>query len=344
MNLHKKIGVLVVNVGTPDTPEVPDVRKYLREFLSDPRVIDIPAIARFLLLNLIILPFRSKKSSHAYKMIWKSEGSPLLLHGKALAENVNQILGESYTVEFCMRYQSPSMDSAVKKLLDKNVDEIIVFPLFPQYSSAATGTVFEKIGKICNSMWNVPRLKYISYFYDDVRFIDSFYAVAKPQIDQFKADYVLFSYHGLPERHVRKSDISPKQEHCLEKKNCCASIQAENKYCYRAQSYATTRSLAKLLKLTDENHMTSFQSRLGRDPWIKPYTDLVLPEIAAKGFKRIAVICPAFVADCLETLEEIQMRAREQWLALGGEDLTLVTSLNSHLKWCETVADLIREN
>ncbi|KAB8033746.1 ferrochelatase [Fluviispira multicolorata] len=343
MNLKKRTGVLLVNVGTPDSPEVPDVRKYLREFLSDPRVIDISAVGRFLLLNFIILPFRTKKSSHAYKMIWKKEGSPLLIHGKILAENVGKILGDQYEVEFCMRYQNPSIEFAIQKLIQKNIDEIIVFPLFPQYSSAATGSVFEKVGKICNSKWNIPKLKYITYFYNDKRFLESFYEIAKPQINHFRADFVLFSYHGLPERHVKKSDTSSLQNHCLTKNNCCESIQVENKYCYRAQCYETTRSLVKLLQLTDDNHMTSFQSRLGRDPWIKPYTDLILPDLVSKGAKRIAVMCPAFVADCLETLEEIQMRAKEQWLSLGGEDLVLVTSLNSHAKWSETVADIIRE-
>ena len=342
MNLNNKVGVLLVNVGTPDSPETPDVRRYLKEFLSDPRVIDIPALARFLLLRLIILPFRSSKSSHAYKTVWLPEGSPLMYHSSNLAKNVSQLLGENYLVEFCMRYQNPSLEKAIHKLVENGAHKIIVFPLFPQYSSAATGTVFEKVGKIANSMWNVPQLIYMPPFYNNPGFIESFSIIYKEIMREFKPDFTLFSYHGLPERHILKSDLSDGR-HCLQKESCCNEICNENFYCYRAQCYDTTRSIANKMQLKKDTFVTSFQSRLGRSPWIKPYTDLVLPDIAKKGFKRIAVMCPAFVADCLETLEEIQIRAKEQWLSLGGEDLKLVPSLNSHPYWSEVVANMIKQ-
>jgi protoporphyrin/coproporphyrin ferrochelatase len=340
MNLEKRTGVLLVNVGTPDSAKTPDVRRYLNEFLSDPRVIDIPAFARFLLLRFIILPFRSSKSSHAYKSIWLPEGSPLMVHSQNLGQSVSRILGDKYAVEVCMRYQNPSIDSAVRKLLAKGANKIVIFPLFPQYSSAATGTVFEKVGKIVNSMWNVPQLIYIPPFYDNPGFIESFSLIAKQKMEGFNPDFVLFSYHGLPERHIKKSDLS-NGNYCFVNEKCCEEICAKNSYCYRAQCYATTRSIVKRLELQDGSYTTSFQSRLGRSPWIKPYTDLVLPELAQKGFKKIAVICPAFVADCLETLEEIKIRAKDQWLSLGGEDLILVPSLNSDPYWSEVVAQTI---
>lgn len=342
MNFDSKIGVLLVNVGTPDSPETPDVRRYLKEFLSDPRVIDIPALARFLLLRLIILPFRSSKSSHAYKMVWLPEGSPLMVHSKNLAKNVSDLLGERYLVEACMRYQNPSIDSAMQKLIQNSAHKIVVFPLFPQYSSAASGTVFEKVGKIANGMWNVPQLIYIPPFYNHSGFIESFSLIAKDVMNEFKPDYTLFSYHGLPERHIVKSDLS-QGSYCLKNENCCNYICKENYFCYRAQCYETTRAISEKLQLKKDTFITSFQSRLGRSPWIKPYTDLVLPEIAQKGFKRIAVICPAFVADCLETLEEIQIRAKEQWISLGGEDLKLVPSLNSNPYWSKVVANMIQD-
>lgn len=343
MEMFEKTGVLLVNVGTPDAPETKAVRRYLKEFLSDPRVIDIPAVIRYLLLRCIILPFRSPKSAHAYKSIWLPEkGSPLLMHSKQLATAVSKILGERYLVEVSMRYQKPSLNEAIAKLNAAGVSRIIVFPLFPQYSSAATGTVFEKISTIINKLWNIPQLIYIPPFYHDPLFIESYTQVAQKFLTSYAADFVLFSYHGLPERHVKKSDLS-QGKHCLQKENCCDKIEKENQFCYRAQCFATTRLLAKNLKLSPEKYATSFQSRLGRDPWIKPYTDILLPELANKGYKKIAVLCPAFVADCLETLEEIQMRAKEQWLELGGEDLKLIPSLNAEPQWAQSVAAMIKK-
>jgi ferrochelatase len=335
------VGVLLVNLGTPDSPAVPDVRRYLREFLSDPRVLDIPAAGRALLLNAVILPFRPARSAAAYKMIWGEDGSPLLAHGQRLTEAVRRALGAGYTVELAMRYGAPSIPDALARLQAAQPREIVVLPLFPQYSAAATGSAVERVYDVLKAGWNVPPTRTIGAFYDDPGFIDAFAIVARRHLDPFRADYVLFSYHGLPERHVLKSD--PSGRHCLGSPTCCDAIVPANRYCYRAHCFATTRALAARLGLSAERHGVSFQSRLGRTPWLRPYTDLLLPELARAGHKRLAVLCPAFVADCLETLEEIGIRAREQWRGLGGEKLLLVPSLNAEPVWVETVARLVRD-
>jgi ferrochelatase len=335
------IAVLLLNLGTPDSPRTPDVRRYLREFLSDPRVIDLPALPRWLLLNLVILPFRPAKSGRAYASIWGERGSPLLFHSEDLTRGVREALGPGYVVELGMRYGSPSIPDALARLRAANPETLVVAPLFPQYSSAANGSALDRVYEVLRGAWNVPAITTLEPFYDDPRFIDAFAQVARPHLDAFRPDFVLFSYHGLPERHVRKSD--PSARHCLAAATCCDALVPENRYCYRAHCFATTRALAARLGLSPDRHSVSFQSRLGRTPWVKPYTDEVLPELARAGKKRLAVLCPAFVADCLETVEEIGIRAREQWRSLGGEDLTLVPSLNAEPAWIAAVADMVRE-
>ncbi len=334
------IGVLLLNLGTPASPRTSDVRRYLREFLSDPRVIDINPVARWLLLNFAILPVRPARSGKAYKLVWTEEGSPLLVHSQRLTEGVRRALGPEYVVELGMRYGAPSIPAALQKLAAAQPSRLIVLPLFPQYSSAATGSAVERVYQVLGSEWNVTPTTTVGAFYDHPGFISSFTTVAKKQLDAFRPDFVLFSYHGLPERHMNKSDLSGK--HCLQSPDCCDAVGPANRHCYRAQCYATTRALAFTLGLGADGHSVSFQSRLGRTPWIKPYTDLVLPELAQAGRKRLAVLCPAFVADCLETLEEIGIRAREQWRGLGGEDLLLVPSLNAEPGWVDTVARMVR--
>jgi ferrochelatase len=333
-------GVLLLNLGTPDSPSVPDVRRYLREFLADPRVIDINPIGRWLLLNLFILPFRPAKSAKAYQSIWGERGSPLLFHSRDLAAQVAQALGPSYIVELAMRYGAPSIPSALAKLQAADVGKIVALPLFPQYSAAATGSALERVYEVVGQTWNVPAVDTMGPFYDDPGFIAAFAEVAQRHLTPFRPDYVLFSYHGLPERHMRKSD--PTGAHCLHSASCCDTIVPANRNCYRAHCFATTRALVAKLGLGPEGHSVSFQSRLGRTPWIHPYTDLVLPELARAGKKRLAVMSPAFVADCLETVEEIGIRAKEQWRSLGGEDLLLVPSLNAEVSWVAAVAHLVR--
>lgn len=334
--------VLLLNLGTPDSPAVSDVRRYLREFLSDPRVLDLHPVGRWALLNLVILPFRPAKSARAYQSIWGQgdHGSPLLFHSRNLTEGVRAALGSGYVVELGMRYGAPSIPSALAKLLAANPSKIVVAPLFPQYSSAATGSALERVYEVLGKAWNVPAIETLPAFYDDPGFISSFTQVARPHLDAFRPDFVLFSYHGLPERHVRKSDLT--KSHCLANAGCCDAIGPANQYCYRAHCFATTRALAASLGLATEGHSVAFQSRLGRTPWIHPYTDLVLPELAKAGKRRLAILCPAFVADCLETVEEIGIRAKAQWKSLGGDDLLLVPSLNAEPAWIDTVAKMVR--
>ncbi len=336
----RRTGVLLLNLGTPASPSVRDVRAYLREFLSDPRVLDLAAPLRWLLLHAVILPFRPRRSAAQYASIWRPEGSPLLVHGRALREGVAKTLGDGFCVELAMRYGEPGIAAALARLAAEDVARVVVLPLFPQYASSAGGSALERVMQLAAAEWNVPALVTLRDFHDQPGFIASFAAVAGPVLDAFRPDHVLFSYHGLPERHIRKSD--PTRQHCLASDACCDAPVPANRACYRAQCAATTRALSAALRLPAGAHSMSFQSRLGGDPWIKPYTDRVLPELRRRGVSRVAVLCPAFVADCLETVEEIGIRARDQWRALGGEALQLVPSLNAHPVWVQAVAEIVR--
>ncbi|MFL5349163.1 MAG: ferrochelatase [Hyalangium sp.] len=336
-----KKGLLLVNLGTPDAPRSGPVRRYLREFLSDPRVLDIHPVGRWLLLNLFILPTRPAKSAEAYRKVWMKEGSPLLVYSRQLEAAVAQRFQGEYEVELAMRYGNPSLPDAVKALRSRGVKEFIVLPLYPQEATSSTSSTLARAYEVLTDAWDVSPVRVVPAFHDHPGFLDAFAQVARPVIAEARADHVLFSYHGLPERHMRKSD--PSGQHCLASAGCCEVLTDVNRHCYRAQCFATTRGLAERLGLSKEGYTVSFQSRLGRTPWIKPYTDLVLPELAKKGVKRLAVMCPAFVADCLETLEEVGLRANEQFLECGGESLTLVPSLNAHPAWVEAVVRLVRE-
>jgi ferrochelatase len=336
-------GLLLVNLGTPDEPTTRAVRRYLAEFLSDPRVLDISAIGRWLLLHAIILRTRPGKSAHAYRQIWDGKrGSPLLYHSRDLAAGVAAALGDDWKVALGMRYGAPSIESAYDELVAGGVDRIVCVPLFPQYASSSTGSALEELARVASRVWNVRPLEIAPAFWDDDGFLDAFAAVARPAIDALGADHVLFSFHGLPERQIEKSDESG--AHCLKSATCCDDPGPRLRWCYRAQSFATARALAARLDLDAARFTVSFQSRLGRTPWIKPYTDVVLDELAARGVKRLAVVCPAFVADCLETLEEIGLRARAQFRGKGGDDLALVPSLNATPRWIDAVAAIARRH
>jgi protoporphyrin/coproporphyrin ferrochelatase len=334
-------GVLLINLGTPDAPETGAVRRYLREFLSDPRVLDIAPVGRVALLYGVILPFRPQKSAEAYRKIWMPEGSPLLVHGKALRDRLQDALGPGWVVELGMRYQSPSLASAMEKLRARGVRELTVVPLYPQYASSSTGSSLEAVYRLVGEAWNVEALRVLPPFYDRPAFLDAFADVGRPVLAEARPDHVLFSFHGLPERQVRKSD--PTGAHCLSRADCCDVQVPANRWCYRMQCFFTARALAQRLGLEPGKWTVTFQSRLGRTPWIRPYTDLVIPELAHKGVKRLAVFCPAFVADCLETLEEIGIRAKAQFLSCGGEALTLVPSLNTHPSWVRGLTQMVRE-
>ena len=341
-----KTAVVLVNLGTPDSPSVKDVRKYLFEFLNDPRVIDIPAIARFFLVNLIIVPFRAPKSAKIYEQLWinnglpdGAKGSPILHYGNSIREKLQIALGENYDVQLAMRYQNPSMDDVFENLYKKNLDKIIIIPLFPQYASATTGSVIDKAMKLISKWWVIPEIKFISQYYDNPGFIETIVERAKKyNIEEF--DHVLFSYHGLP---VRQVDKVYKDGTLCEEHNCEIEINETNQFCYKATCYATTRLIVEKLKLPPEKYTVCFQSRLDKN-WLEPFADKVIIEQAKKGAKKLLVFSPAFVADCLETLIEIGFEYQKLFEEQGGEKAQLVESLNDHPMWIETLKEMVLEN
>jgi ferrochelatase len=337
-NVKSKTGVLIVNLGTPDAPTRSAVYRYLKEFLLDPRVIDINPVARNLLVRGIIAPFRSGKSAAAYRLVWTENGSPLKFYGIRLAEQVSALLGDDYAVELAMRYQSPSVESAIQKLMDRQVSQIVVFPLFPQYAGATTGSVHEEVMRVLSRQQVIPEVRFISSYPTWAPMIDLFVQNAR-KFPLQEYDHVLFSYHGLPERQIRKADASGL---CLGSADCCATLTANNQYCYSAQCHATTRAIAAGLGLKQEAYTTSFQSRLGRDPWLKPYTVTTIEALAKAGKKKVLVFCPAFTADCLETIIEIGTEYKEDFEKWGGERLDLVPSLNDMPEWAAAVAEKVK--
>jgi len=330
--------VLLINLGTPDECSHQSIRSYLREFLLDRRVIDLPAMIRWILVNVFVIPFRYKKTTAAYQKIWTPSGSPLLSISRQMQKALAEKLGEAYHVELGMRYGSPSIESALDKI--RHHESICVIPLFPQYSSAATGSATEQLMLNLSQQWNIPELMIKRDFYNHSGFIQAFSEMIKSHIAGKKMDKIIFSYHGLPERHITKSHCHAK----CDKAGVCPAVTDDNRYCYRAQCYAGTELIAKELGLSVNQYTVSFQSRLGRTPWIKPYTDLLLSELIQKGIKNIAIVSPSFVADCLETLEEINIRTREQWKILGGNDFIFIPCLNDTHPWINALADLVLEN
>jgi ferrochelatase len=290
-------------------------------------------------LNAIILPFRPKKSAAAYQKIWTPEGSPLRIHSEALTEALQVRLGANYTVRLAMRYGKPTIADELNHLMSTGATQIVVVPLYPQYATSSTGTALNAVYEAAIGRAVVPALNVVPDYYDNPQFLDTVSSMVQADKDAFQADHVLFSYHGLPERHIRQCDASG--SHCLTSDACCDTIQVANRSCYRAQCFATTRGIVDRLALSPTEWTIGFQSRLGRTPWIKPYTDEILPELAARGIRRLVVSCPSFVSDCLETLEEIGIRAREDFIAAGGEDLKLVASVNAHEQWVNAVATMV---
>jgi ferrochelatase len=331
-----KKGVLLINLGTPENLSPASVRKYLKQFLNDPRVVDLPALVRWFLVNWVIVPFRYKKTFAAYKKIWTPTGSPLWVLSEQMKEALSLGLGSDYQVEIGMRYGNPSISAAYKKL--NTVSSLTVIPLFPQYSSAATGSALEVILKELSHRWNMPEIKMVNDFYNHPGFIHAFTEQIRKSILNKKIDKLIFSYHGLPERHLDKSIC----EADCDRVNECPIIQASNRFCYRAQCYATTQRIARELGLASKEYVVSFQSRLGRTPWIKPYTDVLLPELIQQGVRNIAMVSPSFVVDCLETLEEINIRTREQWHALGGKEFIFVPCINAETTWIEALIKMIK--
>ena len=332
-----KTGVLLVNLGTPDSPKVKDVKKYLREFLMDERVIDMPFLGRWLLVNGVIATFRSPKSAKEYEKLWDEEGSPLKFYGYNVRDLLQKSLGDLYTVVLGMRYQNPSLAHALHALQTQNVSKIVVIPLFPQYASATTGSVVQKVNEIIKNWQVIPSMVYVNQFMDHPQFIEAFATQGKKMMEKKNYDHVVFSYHGLPERQVKKASI---RDQC-QLGDCCDSFHEKNQYCYRAQCFLTSRLLAEKLELEPSGYTTTFQSRLGRDPWIQPYTDEILKTLPAQGKKNILAFSPAFVADCLETTIEVGEAFAEDFRKAGGEAWDLVPSLNDTEVWITCLKNLV---
>lgn len=324
-----KTGLLLINLGTPDEPNFAGVWRYLREFLADKRVVSLSAPLRFLLLYGVILPLRVAKTTHAYQQIWTQRGSPLRFHGEELRDKLQAFLGVTYQVVLAMRYGRPSLEQALLDLQD--CDRLLILPLYPQYSSAATGSSLDVVFKRLAQQTFIPDVTVVREFYQHPAFIKALAHRIAP--DVAGQDMLIFSYHGLPQQQVQQAGCDP-----LCATDCVVTSQPLlQSNCYRAQCYQTSYLLAQALQLSAHQYTTVFQSRLGRTPWIQPYMEERLQQLAAQGIKRIAVACPSFVADCLETLEEIGMRTRALWHTLGGESVTLIPCLNVDDEWCEAI-------
>ena len=334
-----KRAVLLVNLGSPDSTAVPDVRRYLREFLGDKRVIDLkPRWAAKILVNAIITPTRAPKSAKAYEEIWTEAGSPLVVTSHSVGEKLAETLGSETPVYVAMRYQNPSIASIITKMRDDGVDEILLFPQYPHYAMSSWETVvvkvYEEIARIA------PNLKVdcVQPFYEDADYIEALYTVSKPYFDA-PHDHILFSYHGIPERHLRKGDAS--NAHCLSVPDCCNTCSAAHSMCYRAQIFKTTAAFVKRANLPDDKWSVSFQSRLAGEPWLTPYTDFELQRFAKEGRKRLIVLTPAFVTDCLETLEEIAGEGCEDFMKAGGETFQHVPCLNDQTPYIDFLTNRV---
>lgn len=328
--------VLLVNLGSPDSPSVPDVRRYLNEFLMDGRVIDVAWPLRRLIVGMILIN-RPRESAHAYQTVWTPEGSPLI----AISRKVRSLLQErvDVPVELAMRYQKPSVPAAVKKLAGQGATEVLLIPLFPHYAMSSYETAVVWVKECVKKFAPQIQLTVQPPWFDRADYIDALAVSAKPAVEK-GFDHLLFSFHGLPERQLRKSD--PTGRHCLTAPNCCQVKSAAHPFCYRHQCFETARLLAARLDLSEGQWSVSFQSRLGRDPWLKPYTDFELERLPKEGVKKLLIICPAFVSDCLETIEEIGMRGRDSFLGAGGESYTMIPCLNEHPAWVEVLERMVQ--
>ncbi|HLT82099.1 MAG TPA: ferrochelatase [Cyclobacteriaceae bacterium] len=333
--MKKKTAVLLINLGTPDSPSVSHVRSYLSQFLNDPRVIDIPWLARKLLVNLIIVPFRAPKSAGVYRQLWTPEGSPLLLISQQAADLLQQQLPDNYRVYLAMRYKNPSIPDVLAAIAAEQYDRIIVLPMFPQYASATTGSAHDEVMRVVRKWWVIPEIDFVSQYFDHPTYIEAFIERGRQyQLDDY--DHVLFSYHGLPERQVDKVHVNGT---CADY-NCATEINAKNIYCYRATCYATTRHIAAGLGIPEDRYTVCFQSRLD-NKWLTPFSDDTVVECAKRGMKKILVFSPAFTADCLETIVEIGIEYQELFTEHGGEKVQLVESLNDHPLWIQCLKELV---
>lgn len=324
-----KKGVLLVNLGSPDSPEPKDVKKYLGEFLMDERVIDVPLLARTLLVKGIILNTRPKASAAAYKRIWWEEGSPLIVISERLQQKIQK--QTNLPVALAMRYGSMTIKKGLQELVDKGVDEVFIIPLYPQFAMATTETILVLAEALRKAHFSNLKISDLPAFYNRPDYIEVLSNSIKKHLEGKNYEHLLFSYHGVPERHIRKSDIT--KSHCQIDGSCCVTPSKAHQFCYRHQCLEVTRLVAEKLQLKDNTYSTSFQSRLGFDPWLQPYTDLTIERLGKKGIKNMAIVTPAFVSDCLETLEEIAMEGQEIFHEMGGNEFTTIPCLNDDDEW-----------
>lgn len=335
--MKKKTAVLLINLGTPDSPSVSHVRSYLSQFLNDPRVIDIPWLAQKILVNLIIVPFRAPKSATVYRQLWTPEGSPLLLISQKAAQLLQQELPDNFRVFLAMRYKNPSIPGVLAAIAREQFDRIVVVPMFPQYASASTGSANEEVMRVIRKWWVIPEVKFVSQYYDHPTYIEALAARGRQyRLEDY--DHILFSYHGLPERQVDKVHVNGT---CADY-NCTREISEKNQYCYRATCYATTRQLAAALGIPADRYTVCFQSRLD-EKWLTPFSDNVIRDCAKRGMKKLLVFSPAFTADCLETIVEIGIEYQHIFAEHGGEKVQLVESLNDHPLWIRCLKELVED-
>ncbi|NER13126.1 ferrochelatase [Leptobacterium flavescens] len=332
-------GVLLVNLGSPDSPNPKDVRRYLDQFLMDERVIDVPYLLRAFLVKGIILNTRPKKSAAAYKKIWWEEGSPLIVLSERLQEKIRG--NTSLPVSLAMRYGNPSIKHGLQELHDQGVTDVLMIPLYPQFAMATTETILVLAEKVRKKHFPQMKITDVPAFYHRKDYIEVLSRSISEALEGKEYEHILFSYHGVPERHIQKSDIT--KSHCKIDGQCCKTASPAHEFCYRHQCYETTRQVADSLELKEGSYSTSFQSRLGKDPWLQPYTDQTVEDFAEKGVKKMAIVTPAFVSDCLETLEEIGMEAKEEFIEKGGEEFHVIPCINDRNDWVEVMSRWINE-
>lgn len=335
--MKKRTGVLLINLGSPDAPTVPAVYRYLTEFLNDERVIDLWAIGRLILVNLLIIPLRVFASTKAYKELWTENGSPLIYFGEKLKQEVQKGFGDDVKVHLAMRYGNPSLDKIIAEMEKEHYHKVIVLPLFPQYASASSGSAIEKAMRLIRKWYVIPEVEIISQYFDNPGYIDTVVSRGKEH-DLKEYDHILFSYHGLP---LRQLDKVYEDRQCTNH-DCEKEINDENYYCYKATCFATTRLIAQKLGISEEDYTVCFQSRLDKK-WLEPFADKVVIQKGKEGAKKLLVFSPAFVSDCLETTVEIGSEYQELFEEEGGEKVQLVESLNLHPKWVETLQQMISE-
>ena len=332
-------GVLLVNLGSPESPTAKDVKPYLDEFLMDKYVIDVPFLLRALLVRGIILQTRPKKSAAAYARIWWEEGSPLVVISKRMHKKVQE--KSSIPVALAMRYGTMTIEKGLQELREKGVTEVLLLALYPQYAMASTTTIWELADELVCTKFPEMKLTKVPAFYNKPDYIQALANSIKKHLDTFEYDHLLFSYHGIPKRHIRKTDVT--KSHCAIDGSCCNTPSPAHEFCYRHQCYETTKQVVKLLGIPERKYSQTFQSRLAGDKWLTPYTDVEINKMPEKGIKKLAVVTPAFVSDCLETLEEIAMEANEQFLHHGGEEFLAIPCMNDDDEWCGVVANWIKE-